>query len=203
MLTEMKTKTRLLLRLAGCLGLASCLLWLQPSPVDANPAGSLQQLYEEGMAALDAGDYEQAMLKLGRVLEARPDHARSRAAYQRARQQMASDPGRNYRRQVAAVVLREIDVQDVTIAEFVDYVRASVAAAHEEAEDGEEGFVPNILLRGEGLDQNRFTLRLRNIPLDEALRMAGQMSGVSFRYEPHAVLGSPTGAGGADDGNGR
>jgi len=193
---EMKMKTRLLLRLAGCLGLVCGLLWLEPRPAGANPAGSLQQLYEQGMAALDAGNYEEAMLKLGRVLEARPDHARSRAAYQRAQQQLASDPGRIYRRQVASLVIQEIDVEDVTMGEFVDYIRAVVAAAQEDEEDG---FVPNILLRGEGVNRNRFTLRLRNIPLDEVLRMAGQMAGVDFRYDRHAVLGSPTGGDDADE----
>lgn len=193
--SEMKMKTRLLLRMAGSLGLVLGLLWVNPRPLSANPNAPLQQLYEEGMAALDAGNFEEAMLKLGRVLEARPDHARSRAAFQRAQLQMATDPGRSYRRQVASLVMREIDVQDVTMSEFVDYIRATVAAAQE---DEEEVFVPNILLQGEGVNRHRFTLRLRNIPLDEVLRMAGQMAGVDFRYDRHAIFGTAAGGDAAE-----
>ena len=154
-------------------------------------AATPQQLLQEGRAAFEAGNYDEAIMKLGQVVEARPDDARARALLERARLQLARDPGLSYRRQVAAITLQEIDVQDVTMHEFITYVQAVIEAGNKERGEEEEGFVPNILLRGEGVDEKRFSMRLRNIPLDEALRMAGEMAGVRFRYEPHAVFGAP------------
>lgn len=169
--------------------LLTILLLFAPAPTvaPANPALALA----EGRAAFEAGDYETAVMKLGQYVEAHPDQPRARALLERARLELQRDPGLTYRRKVAAIRIARIDVQDVTMQEFIDYVQAVITAAHKEAGADEDAFVPNFLLRGDGVNEKRFTMQLRNIPLDEALRMAGEMAGVRFRYDPHAVIGIP------------
>jgi hypothetical protein len=52
---------------------------------------------------------------------------------------------------------------------------------------------PNFIYKGSSEDRTRpqITLRLANVPVSEVIRYVGELTGTSFAFEPHAVVGTP------------
>ena len=82
-----------------------------------------------------------------------------------------------------SLVVPKVDIDGASLDEVVEYIRGKAKAL------SGGGTPPNIILRGRDIGDREVTLRLSNVPLSEVLRYAGDLAGVRFSYEKHAIIG--------------
>ncbi|MFM7606914.1 MAG: tetratricopeptide repeat protein, partial [Prosthecobacter sp.] len=148
-------------------------------------AEDLNAVYQRGRAAFYQGEFEKAQQLLARVAAANPKHPDTvrMLAYIRANHKPAENTLKN---QYSAVVLPEVEMNDVTLAEAIDGLRAL-------SKNASAGKVtPNVIIKGEEVGQRKLSLALSNIPLSEALNYVTQLTGTKATYDKHAVILSST-----------
>lgn len=148
------------------------------APVQAE---DLNAVYQQGRAAFYRGDMVTAQQLLSQVAAANPKHTDTQRmlAFIRANHKPAENTLKN---QYAAVILPKVDMQDVTVTEAIDALRAL-------AKNASNGKVtPNVIIKGEELGQRKLSLTLANIPLTEALNYVTQLVGAKATYDKHAVI---------------
>jgi len=148
-------------------------------------AEDLNAVYQQGRAAFYQGEFEKAQQLLGRVAAANPKHPDTvrMLAYIRANHKPAENTLKN---QYSAVVLPKVEMNDVTLAEAMEGLRAL-------SKNASAGKVtPNVIIKGEEVGQRKLSLALSNIPLSEALNYVTQLTGTKATYDKHAVILSST-----------
>lgn len=144
-------------------------------------AEDLNAVYQQGRAAYYKGDLDTAYRLLSRVAAANPKHAEtaSMLAYIRANYQPKDNSLKN---QYAAVTLPKVQMDDVTLTEAIEALRAM----SKNASGGK--VTPNVIVKGADLGQRKLSLSLANVPLDEALNYVTQLVGAKATYDKHAVI---------------
>lgn len=144
-------------------------------------AEDLNAVFEQGRAAYYKGDLETAQRLLSRVAAANPKHAQtaSMLAYIRANYQPKDT---SLKTQYSAVILPKVAMDDVTLTEAIEGLRA----LSKNASGGK--VMPNVIVKGEDLGKRKLSLSLSNVPLDEALNYVTQLVEAKATYDKHAVI---------------
>lgn len=144
-------------------------------------AEDLNAVYQQGRAAFYRGDMATAQQLLSQVAAANPKHVETQRmlGFIRANHKPAENTLKN---QYAAVILPKVDMQDVTVSEAVEGLRA----LSKNASNGK--VTPNVIIKGEELGRRKLSLALANIPLSEALNYVTQLAGARATYDKHAVI---------------
>ena len=185
----MKSSTRLRLTIHHrCLCRAALLLALAvpliPRPGQAGPKDDFRQ----AQAAEGSGDYRTAISIYEALISQFPQDPKLRAALAQAR--LASKQPNlkgGLESQLKAVILPEVEFADADINSVFLYLTQKT----DELTGGK--LHPNFIYKGSNEDRTRpqITLRLANVPVSEVIRYVGELTGTSFAFEPHAVVGTP------------
>ncbi len=142
-----------------------------------------KKLYHEAVAERDAGRLAAAELKARQLARARPGDPYVRrllVQIQNQRRELRERP--QWERLLQTIIVPKVEIDGASLAEVLEYVRAKA-----EAGSGGRG-APSFVVRGEGAGGREVTLSLRNVPLSEVLRYAGELSDVRFTYEKYAIV---------------
>ena len=152
------------------------------APVSAE---DLNAVFQQGRAAFYRSDYATAHQLLSRVAAANPKHTETNNMLAFIRANHKIDEG-SLKKQYATVVLPKVEMQDVTLAEAIDGLRA----LSKNASGGK--ITPNVIIKGEDVMQRKLSLALSNIPLSEALNYITQLTNTKATYDKHVVILSGT-----------
>lgn len=155
---------------------------LMTAPVSAE---DLNAVFQQGRAAFYRSDYATAHQLLSRVAAANPKHTETNNMLAFIRANHKIDEG-SLKKQYATVVLPKVEMQDVTLAEAIDGLRA----LSKNASGGK--ITPNVIIKGEDVMQRKLSLALSNIPLSEALNYITQLTNTKATYDKHVVILSGT-----------
>ena len=145
-----------------------------------------QDLYTESVKLFDEGRYAEAAIGFDAVLKQRPNHVYARSYLGKSRAAIAQGASvkQTIEARLAKVVVPEINFQDASLGDVLDYVSARTG----ELTNGQ--LTPNVIYKGSGEQRQntRITLSLRNVPMTEVIRYVGQLSNTRFSYDEHAVV---------------
>lgn len=149
----------------------------------------VKTVYNQGVQLYNEGKYEEAMMKFAAVLQANPRIVHARSYMAKCKTAMVSDrrPTNNIQGQLAQITIPELNFSDAPIGDILDYFT-------QRAEELSGGKVsPNFIYKGtpEQRRDTLVTLSLRNVPMTEAIRYVGQLSGTHIKYEEHAIVADP------------
>lgn len=151
-----------------------------------------QDLYTESVKLFDEGRYAEAAIGFDAVLKQRPNHVYARSYLGKSRAAIAQGASvkQTIEARLAKVVVPEINFQDASLGDVLDYVSARTG----ELTNGQ--LTPNVIYKGSGEQRQntRITLSLRNVPMTEVIRYVGQLSNTRFSYDEHAVVAEPASA---------
>ncbi len=146
-------------------------------------AATVQEVFREAIAAYNAGDLETARTKLELVLANSPSHPAARAYLKRIELQQKQP--RSIESLVASINLSNTHFKDATLDSVLQYL--SEKASGVAGAGASVSFVSK--LPATEMQSRRLTLSLANsVPLTEILRYVGELAGVTFRYDAHAIV---------------
>ena len=151
------------------------------------PALTADQHYQLGKKAYYSGDYLTAKRHLLAVLSANPRHTPSQALVHSIRQMEQKSGSLVFRKRLEQTILKKVDFNKATLTEVLEFLR------YKAREQGDGELAPNFVLKapaGYG-DSKHVTLRLQNVPLSAVLKYVGEQTGTRFKYERHAIVGTP------------
>lgn len=155
-------------------------------------AAKAAALYRQGLLAMQQGQTETARACFQGVLQLQPSNTSAR--YQLRQLGLLGDRMGAKRRELKlqSVKLPKVEYDDVTLAEALDAINAVV----EKETDGK--FSANFVIEDpEGvLEERRFSLKLGQVPATVALKYALDSGRATARYDEHAIVIKPLGAGG-------
>jgi len=152
----------------------------------ADPA---QQAYQKGMAAMQAGEIDQARAAFEQALRLRPDHAYAKFRLGQLDANREAMTEKRRAAQLASIRLAKIDFDELPFSEALDGLSLLVEAAQE----GEDKFSPNFILQDPDgkLGAAKVSLSLKNIPAKAAFDYLLQQAGATARYDEHAIAVRP------------
>lgn len=148
-------------------------------------AQTAADLMTEGQRAYSAGDMETAKAKFQLVLEVERNHKTARN-YLRMIQaaEARAGVGGVLQKQLQTVVLPKVELRDTTFGATLDYLKQQTA----KASDGKVNVSFVSQLPADFMNTQTVTLNLAQVPLTEVLRYVGDLAGVQFSIEKHAVV---------------
>ena len=155
---------------------------LVPLPVVAE---DLTAAFEAGKRAYYNRDFLTAKAKFAQVLEQYPNHVASRAMMRQVEIKLSSDTGRVMRAKLEAITLPVLELEEADLATTLEHLSRLAA------EQSGGKFKPNFIIRGEGTAERLVTLKLRKIPLSEAIRYISELTKVNVTYEEYAAVITP------------
>lgn len=174
----MKIHTVLLVGAAALLGLCVPTVRAQDD---------LHVLYEEGKAAFNAGQLELAREKLALVLARNPEHPQTRAMMIQIENKLGPN-NTMLRKSYDKVIIEKFDVTEAELSEALQALKILA----KNASGGK--VIPNVIVRDPDLAKKPISLNLSKIPLSEALRYLGELSGAHITYDKAAVVFSKAGS---------
>lgn len=144
-------------------------------------AEDLNAVFQQGRAAFYRNDYATAHQLLSRVAAANPKHTETNnmLAFIRANHKIGEG---TLKQKYATVILPKLEMQDVTLAEAIDGIRA----LSKNASGGK--VTPNLMIKGADIGERKLSLALSNIPLTEALNYITQLTNTKATYDKHVVM---------------
>lgn len=155
---------------------------------DKKKGVSLNEIYERGRLAFTNGDIEKAKLLFSHIVKYKPEHLPSKSYLAQIKLIEDQRPGNaELEKKLASIVLKEVDINDVPVTDAIAYLKVRSKA------ESADGYTPNIILSGLSPEQLKrpIKIHLTEIPLSYALKAIGDAIKVQFRYEKHAIVGSP------------
>lgn len=144
-------------------------------------AEDLNAVFQQGRAAFYRNDYATAHQLLSRVAAANPKHTETNNMLAFIRANHKIDEG-TLKQKYATVILPKLEMQDVTLAEAIDGIRA----LSKNATGGK--VTPNLMIKGADIGERKLSLALSNIPLTEALNYITQLTNTKTTYDKHVVM---------------
>ncbi len=103
---------------------------------------------------------------------------------QNRRRELRQTP--QWQRALQQIIVPEVNIEGASLAEVLDYIRVK-------AEEGSGGRgAPSFIVRSKEAGEREITLKLKNVPLGEVLRYAGELGDVRFSYEKYAIVANDT-----------
>lgn len=157
-------------------------------PTPAGPSPEIVQLLKEGQAAYQKGDYEAAKGAFEMVYSM---DSRNITAINFLRLIKSQKPvtlkSQPIERQVAGIIIPQIQFKDATLGSALDYLKKAVAR-----ESGGKVAV-NIVAQvpPEQVNTQTVTLSLTQVPFTEALKYLASVSNLDVEYQKYAIVLKP------------
>ncbi|TCO93301.1 hypothetical protein EV701_1043 [Chthoniobacter flavus] len=156
---------------------------------DATPSPEIQQLLKEGQEAYQKGDIEGAKSAFEMVytLDSRNITAINYLTRIRAMKGAAPKGGVPIERQVASVMIPQIQFRDATLGSALDYLKKAVAR-----ESGNKVAVNFVVkLPAEQVATQTVTLSLSKVPFTEAVKYLASVANLDVEYQKYAIVLKP------------
>jgi len=158
---------------------------------DAATAPEIQQLLKEGQESYQKGDIEGAKSAFEMVysLDSRNITAINYLTRIRAMKGTAPKGGVPIERQVASVMIPQIQFRDATLGSAVDYLKKAVVR-----ESGGKVAVNFVVqLPAEQVATQTVTLSLSKVPFTEAVKYLASVANLDVEYQKYAIVLKPKG----------
>lgn len=145
--------------------------------------------YKKGIAAMRAGDPDQAQTAFENALKVDPRHSPSKYQLGRIPELKLQAKVNKRKTLFEKTIIKEIDFQDATFSESLEALnKFAIEASKDE-------FAPNFVVQDPKglLKDRRVTLKLNNIPVSAALKLILDQSGAVARYDEFATVIKSTG----------
>lgn len=146
-----------------------------------------RKIYHEVVAERDAGNLLVAETRAKSLYRSRPGDPYVRRLLvdiQNRRRALRQTP--QWQRTLQQIIIPEVNIEGASLAEVLDYIRVKAAAG-----SGGRG-APSFVVRSKEAGEREITLKLKNVPLAEVLRYAGELGDVRFSYEKYAIVAKDT-----------
>ena len=105
------------------------------------------------------------------------------------------DSGRDLLTKMNTIMIPELSLNGATLGEAVDFLRVAALQGDQTTLDENDKGVPFVVQLGDEthpavkeIRASRINLRLRNVPLSEAVRLVTEASGTTFRVDEFAIV---------------
>jgi hypothetical protein len=153
----------------------------------AEESAAHRKTYHQAIAERDAGKLVAAETRAKSLLRMRPGDPYVRRLVvdiQNRRRELRQTP--QWQRALQQIIVPEVNIEGASLAEVLDYIRVK-------AEEGSGGRgAPSFVVRSKEAGEREITLKLKNVPLSEVLRYAGDLGDVRFSYEKYAIVANDT-----------
>ena len=149
---------------------------------------SFAELYKQGVEDYKAGNYKEAVQKLGTVAKRYPRNAKVQYYLRNAKMRaLAAGPKNTMERDLRSLVVQHVEFEDADL----NTVFAYLSQKAEEMSDGR--IKPNFIYQGSAEDraQANITLKLSNVPMTDIIRYVGEITRTRFKYDAYAIMGTP------------
>jgi hypothetical protein len=148
----------------------------------------IPQLLTEGQTAYIRGDLAKAREAFGLVYQMDSRNQVAIAYLRKIKIAQENAPkGNDQEKQLAALIIPQIQFRDATLVSALDYLKKAV----EKASDGKQAVNFVVQLPAEQVNTQTVTLSLTNVPFTEALRYVGGLSSFTPVYEKYAITLKP------------
>ena len=161
---------------------ALLLPFLQVAPSPAADPALVDIFYQEGQKAFLAGDYDTAELLLKQVLQINSRHLPTQTLLNRIAAHRKANPGHLLKKQLDPITLPKVEFEQADLNSCLDFLSA---AAHRESGGKVK---PNFILREEKLGERLVTLKLNQVPFNQALSYVADLAQIKVRYDQHAIV---------------
>lgn len=178
------------LQIVACtltLFLAAAVYAAGPTPATASP--EIQQLLQEGQTAYQKGDYEAAKSAFEMVysMDSRNITAINFLRLIKSSKGAVNPKALPIERQVASVIIPQIQFRDATLGSAVDYLKKAV-----DRESGGKVAVNFVVqLPQEQINTQKVTLALNHVPFTEAVRYLASVASLDVEYQKYAIVLKP------------
>jgi hypothetical protein len=158
-----------------------------PTPAAASP--EIQQLLQEGQAAYQKGDYEAAKSAFEMVysMDSRNITAINFLKLIKSTKGSVNPKTLPIERQVAGIIIPQIQFRDATLGSAVDYLKKSV----DRQSGGKVGVNFVVQLPQEQINTQTVTLALSQVPFTEAVRYLASVANLDVEYQKYAIVLKP------------
>lgn len=158
-----------------------------PTPAAASP--EIQQLLQEGQAAYQKGDYEAAKSAFEMVysMDSRNITAINFIKLIKSTKGAVNLKSLPIERQVASIIIPQIQFRDATLGSAVDYLRKSV----DRQSGGKVAVNFVVQLPQEQINTQTVTLALNQVPFTEAVRYLASVANLDVEYQKYAIVLKP------------
>lgn len=161
-------------------------LWLSSVAFAAAP--ELQALLTEGQVAYQKGDLAAAKSAFSMAYQIDPRNPVVIGYLKRIKVDEASKPkGNEQEKQLATLVIPQIQFRDATIGSALDYLKKVV----ERQSGGKQAVNFVVQLPAEQVNTQTVTLNLSNVPFTEAVRYLAELAKATIVYEKYAIIVKP------------
>lgn len=148
---------------------------------------SVQQILSDAQTAMLRNDTVTAKKNFEMVLQADPKNQIARNYLRIIAAQEAKAPkGSDTERQLATVIIPQVDFKEATLSSALEFLRQQVTKV-----SGGKTTVNFVVQLPEAQANVPVTLSVRTIPMTEVLRYIGDLAQVKFEYEKYAVKVKP------------
>jgi len=148
----------------------------------------LQQLLTEGQTAYMRGDLATAKSAFAMAYQMDPRNPVALGYLKRIKVDEQNKPkGNEQEKQLAALIIPQIQFRDATIGAALDYLKKAVA----QQSGGKQSVNFVIQLPAEQVNTQTVTLNLSNVPFTEAMRYLADLANASIVYDRYAIMVKP------------
>ena len=178
------------LQIVACtltLFLAATVFAAGPTPAAASP--EIQQLLQEGQTAYQKGDLVAAKSAFEMVysMDSRNITAINFLKLLKANKGTVNPKTLPIERQVASIVIPQIQFRDATLGSAVDYLKKSV----DRQSGGKVAVNFVVQLPQEQINTQTVTLALSQVPFTEAVRYLASVANLEVEYQKYAIVLKP------------
>lgn len=158
-------------------------------PTPAAPSPEITQLLQEGQTAYQKGDYEAAKSAFEMVysMDSRNITAINFLRLIKSTKGSVNPKNLPIERQVAGIVVPQIQFRDATLGSAVDYLKKSV----DRQSGGRVAVNFVVQLPQEQINTQTVTLSLSQVPFTEAVRYLASVANLDVEYQKYAIVLKP------------
>lgn len=173
------------------LALVTCALVMTQALANAAepPPATSASLYQQGIAAVDAGDPLAARTFFTQALKADPNNANARFQLMEVQKNASSIASKGREIKFGKVPIEKLLLDGASLREALDVISKQVSIG------SKEEISPNFIIQDEkGLFASKqITLRLNGVPAKAALEYVLSQAGGKARFDEHAIVITPRG----------
>ena len=141
-------------------------------------------MYQQGMFAMNEGKYDIAKMSFREALRNNPKHLLARQKLLYISKNRNSLDIQNRKNVLRRVIIPKVDLDKASLQESLDILAVQIERI------SQQKVTPNFIIQDpKGTFQNRkVTLRLNRIPAETTLRYIVEQVGAHIRYDNHAIV---------------
>ena len=156
-------------------------------------ADKAAEMYQAGVTAVKEGDIQTAENSFREALRLRPTYADARYQLSNLKNQRDAIVARGRAKKLSQYTIDQVDFNKAELSEALAALGVMVE------EKSEKKFSPNFVIQdpSKKLGESIVTVQVKGVPASGVLDMLVSQAGATVKYEEHAIIIKPAGAGGA------